>query len=108
MRLRIEGEVRSAAFDSTSRISGKPLGSVSATYDDHYASRERTYVTLRVYSDAIPPEAISARLGVAPSSSQVRGSLPHSATTSAIPRAHGWFLSSKAHIQSRDSRRHID
>lgn len=87
---------------------GKSLGSVSTTYDDDYASCERTYVTLRVYSDAIPPEAISARLGVEPSSSQVRGALDSTATTLAMPRTHGWFLSSKGHIQSRDSRRHID
>ena len=89
-------------------MSGKSLTSVSTMYNDNYGPCERTYVTLRVYSDGIPPETISARLGVEPSSSQIRGSLPPTATTSVIPRMHGWFLSSQGHIQSRDSRRHID
>jgi hypothetical protein len=77
-------------------------------YDDDYASCEETYVTLRVYSDDIDPEAISARLGITPSKSQVRGSHPPTTAAPVVPKAHGWFLSSKGHVQSRDSRRHID
>lgn len=77
-------------------------------YDDDYAPCEVTYVTLRVYSDSTSPDAISARLGIEPSHSRARGSLPPAPDVPVRPRTHQWFLSSKDHVQSRDSRRHID
>ena len=58
-------------------------------------------------SESLEPGAISARLGVRPSRTQVRGKLPH--PTSKHPfKCGGWFLASKDHVQSRDARRHID
>jgi hypothetical protein len=64
-------------------------------YDDDYPPCERTFVTLRVYSESAAPEEISARLRIEPSGSHVRGSHPPTATAPILPRSHGWFLSSE-------------
>ncbi len=78
-------------------------------YNDDYPTCYRTYATLIIYPGDTDPEEISERLGLEPSRSQRRGEdLNPAGRTPRIAPLNGWFLSSKEHIDSRDSRRHLD
>lgn len=75
-----------------------------------YDSCEKTYVTLRIYSESIPPSVITSRMGIEPSSSQSIGD-PKKFKGRIFPgeiKIHGWFLCSKEFVISRDSRDHLD
>jgi hypothetical protein len=87
----------------------KTSSKMSGPYIDDYATCERTYVTLRVYSDTIPPEEISSSLGLTPTSTQHKGRVrnPHGRRP-IVQKLHGWFLSSEGRVESRDVRRHLD
>jgi hypothetical protein len=76
-------------------------------YDDEYATCVSTSAWFRVMSESLQPGVVTARLGVQPSRTQVRGELPQPASKHPFKYG-GWFLESKGHIQSRDARRHID
>lgn len=78
-------------------------------YDDHYATCQRTYATLCIYSGDADPSVVTKRLGIEPSSSQRR--VDAEALESAKSKraaVNGWFLESQGLVESRDSRRHID
>lgn len=76
-------------------------------YDDEYPTCVSTSAWLRVMSELLKPGEVTSSLGIQPSRTQVLGELPH--PTSKHPyRSGGWFLESRGHVQSRDSRRHID
>jgi hypothetical protein len=76
---------------------------------DDYPTCAGTHATLRIFSAQTTPEEISSRLGIEPTSSHRRGEpLVPRVTGSAAARLHGWFLSSEAHVRSRDLRRHLD
>jgi hypothetical protein len=74
-------------------------------YDDAYPTCRRTYVTLRIYHDAIDPAFVSEQLGLDPSETIRKGDRRPSGFV--IPR-HGWFLSSRDRVSSKDCRRHLD
>jgi hypothetical protein len=78
---------------------------VQVKYDDHYATCARTYATLAIKH--MDPSTITERVGIEPSQSQRKGDRIRPAGARIAP-FHGWFLSTKGHIESRDSRRHID
>lgn len=78
-------------------------------YNDAYPSCERTFAELRVYSDVIDPAAITAMLGIQPTSVQPKGAV----TTNSLGRTrvaptNGWYLSSEGRTASKDVRRHLD
>lgn len=68
---------------------------------DEYATCARTRATLRIYD--VPPDEITAALGIEPDETQRRGELRHGKPI----KLDGWFLSTKAHLESRDVRLHI-
>src|SRR4051812_14297058 len=77
--------------------------------DPAYPTCALTYATLRIYSDTVPPEAMSAKLGLEPQKTMTKGrpqELPSGRTR--VPTVNGWFLSSKGHIASKDLRDHLD
>jgi hypothetical protein len=58
-------------------------------------------------SEELSPGTVTALLAIQPTRTQVRGDLPR--PTSKHPyKSGGWFLESADHVQSRDSRRHLD
>ena len=76
-------------------------------YDDEYGTCVYTHAWLRVMSEDLQPDSITSLLGIQPTRTQVRGDLPQ--PTSKHPyKFGGWFLESADHVQSRDSRRHLD
>ena len=79
-------------------------------YDDDYGTCLDTYGTVRVFSDALSPERISAALGVEPTHSFKKGDLKAQHKVVTIPRhpTNGWFYSTKGQSTSRDCRRHLD
>jgi Domain of unknown function (DUF4279) len=83
------------------------LRALPATYEDDYASCAETYATLRIFSDDLTPEAISAALGVDPTDSFRKGE-PFSPRVQRPRPQHGWFLCTKGLVHSKDTRRHID
>ena len=74
-------------------------------YSDDYKSCEETFVTLRVFSDAQPPDFVSNFLKLTPSRVQVKG---EELGKKSICTSNGWFLSSEGAVNSKDARRHID
>jgi Domain of unknown function (DUF4279) len=72
-------------------------------YNDDYDTCNRTYVTLRLYSDSLSPQEITNYLGIEPSEIIEKGIGKHK---SIIHNA--WFLTSEDIVNSKDSRRHID
>ncbi|MHB8859931.1 MAG: DUF4279 domain-containing protein [Thermoleophilia bacterium] len=78
-------------------------------YDDKYATCARTYATLRVFHENLDPDEISKILGISYTRAYRKGD-PHSkANPETVKRHYGaWLLDSKHHVNSRDSRRHID
>ena len=77
--------------------------------NDDYPTCTRTYATLRIYPEHLDPLYLTERLGIQPSSWQRKGEIRN--PSSKVLRAyslHGWFLSSKGVLDSKDSRRHIE
>jgi hypothetical protein len=74
-------------------------------YDDGYPTCAETYVTLCMYPQEMDPREISKKLGVEPSSIQIRGETRLGGQAAPI---NAWFLSSKGKVKSKDSRRHLD
>lgn len=70
-----------------------------------YPSCERTYLTLRIYSETLAPDEITDRLGVQPSRTQSVGARR---TSKEKVKLNGWFLCSKSVVKSKDSRKHVD
>jgi hypothetical protein len=83
------------------------LRAVPMTYEDDHPSCERTYATLRIFSEDTDPEAISATLGVTPTSSFRMGE-PFSPRVQRPRPSHGWLLCTDGLVDSKDTRRHID
>lgn len=77
------------------------------SYDDEYATCAYTHAWLRVMSEDLQPEAVTSALGIQPTTTQVRGGL-RSPNSKHTHKFGGWFLESAGHVQSRDSRRHLD
>ncbi|MFO1379297.1 MAG: DUF4279 domain-containing protein [Chitinivorax sp.] len=69
-------------------------------YIDDYSACESTYATLRIYPGDINPVEITKRMGIEPSKLSMANISRRS--------INGWFLSTKGHVESKDSRRHID
>ena len=75
-------------------------------YDDSWATCERTYATLRIFSAEISPVQIGDALGVAASNSYTLGQ-PFG-RTGQVRKTNAWFLTSVGQVESRDLSRHID
>jgi hypothetical protein len=75
-------------------------------YDDDYPTCQQTYAVLRIFSDSTSPREATALLGITPTDSFEKGEAV--GTRGAKRRQNGWFLSTEAQVQSRDSRRHLD
>lgn len=73
------------------------------TYDDTYATCERTYATLCIYE--VSAEEVSMALTLEPTEIQ-RAGATRSVRGTDCPD--GWFLSTSATIDSKDVRRHLD
>jgi hypothetical protein len=58
-------------------------------------------------SEELQPESITSLLGIQPTHTQVRGELP-CPTAKRHFKSSGWFLESAGHVESRDSRHHLD
>jgi hypothetical protein len=89
---------RSAIVDDQTLKLKKGVNQIM-NYDDDYPTCERTFATIRVLG--VPPSEVSRILKLEPTSSQ-------SASNDPPRRQHGWFLSSKESVNSRDVRRHLD
>jgi hypothetical protein len=75
---------------------------------DEYPTCARTFVTLRIYPESLDPDEVTARLGIQPTSWQRRGQVRNPASERPVPaKLHGWFLTSKGAVESRDVRRHL-
>lgn len=72
------------------------------SYDDSYDTCLETYATLRLYN--VAPDEVSRELGIRATRSQQLGAPRGHGTV----RLHGWFLSSRGAVQSKDVRRHLD
>ncbi|ELA8118516.1 DUF4279 domain-containing protein [Vibrio parahaemolyticus] len=70
-------------------------------YIDDYKSCNRTYATLLIYPGEISADTVTHLLGLEPTRTSKAEDFP-------VKIVNGWFLSSKGHVQSKDSRRHID
>lgn len=68
---------------------------------DEYATCAATRATLRIYD--LPPDEVTAALGIEPDETQSRGELRHGKPI----KLDGWFLSTQQHLPSRDVRLHI-
>ncbi|MBI3462420.1 MAG: DUF4279 domain-containing protein [Planctomycetes bacterium] len=78
-------------------------------YDDDYPTCARTHATVRIYPpEVIDPREITRRLGIEPSSWQRKGDHSPEGKPPRIYKTHGWFLTSKGIVGSKDSRRHLD
>jgi hypothetical protein len=70
---------------------------------------EATRATLRIYPERFEPEEVTKRLGIEPSSWQRRGEPWKSAVTpNRVYPLHGWFLTTRGALPSRDARKHLD
>ena len=77
-------------------------------YRDDYATCEKTNAELRVYSPALPADAMTGLLHLEPTSTQPRRERETRGDQVVRGRDHGWFLNSEGHVDSRDVRRHVD
>ena len=77
------------------------------SYDDDYATCVKTFAWLRVMSEGLEPDDVTAILGLTPSRVQRRGELPRPTAKRPLEKG-GWFLESVDHVESRDARRHLD
>lgn len=78
-------------------------------HDPEYGTCALTYATLRIYSGTVPPETMTAELGVKPDWTMTKGH-PHQLPSGRTREAtiSGWFLSSKGQVASKDLRDHLD
>lgn len=85
--------------------------------DDDYGTCERTYTELRIYSESLSPDEITQKIGVTPTSTQVKGEIKKRFlkinSNLAVPKErtvpiNGWFFSSEGTVASKDVRRHLD
>src|SRR5688500_16478169 len=75
-------------------------------YDDSYPTCDRTHASLCIYlPDTSDPNALSEKLGVQPSRTQVKGEV-RNGKAKQWPTA--WFLESTENVQSKELRRHIN
>ena len=77
-------------------------------YNDNYDTCESTYSTLRVYPNDIHPDEITKSICITPSSFQVKGEHNKFGKATKEIKIHGWFLTTKNEMTSKDTRRHID
>ena len=75
-------------------------------YDDAYATCAETFSTLRVFSQSMLPDEITALLNLAPTRSFNKGSPYCRGKLHRI--TNGWFYSTEKLVDSKDTRRHID
>lgn len=75
-------------------------------YDDNFPTCRKTYTALRIFSDTVRPEFITAKLRVDPSDSFSKGDQYGDGRF--FRKFNGWFLSSENKIGSKDTRRHVD
>lgn len=77
--------------------------------DDAYETCEKTRVVLRIYSGKLHPSQVTALLGLDPSRFVAAGgSRVNSLGRAPASKPNGWFLSSEEHVESKDTRRHLD
>ena len=76
--------------------------------DDDYPTCAETYVTLRAYHDSADPTFVSSALGLEPTKEQRAGESYERRGVPCTYRLSGWFLSSKAKVQSYDAAKHLD
>jgi hypothetical protein len=75
-------------------------------YSDSYQTCDKTYSSLRVFSDDIAPDEITNLLQIEPTETFRKG---ESHSKGRLQRkANGWFYSTKKLSDSKDTRRHID
>jgi hypothetical protein len=74
-------------------------------YRDDYPTCRGTHATLRLFSDHMAPEEITALLRLRPSEVVTKGEQYYKDLRRT---RHGWFLQSRHHVDSKDARRHID
>lgn len=72
--------------------------------DDDYATCNKTFVTLRLYSNDLSPQEITNYLAIKPSEIIEKGDI----CRRKIISYNCWFFTSENIINSKDSRRHID
>ena len=72
-----------------------------------YPTCAETYVTLRIFHDALEPPTISELLGITPTRSWRRGEAHGTRQVVVFPTG-AWLLSSESAIASQDSVRHLD
>jgi len=78
-------------------------------YDDQYSTCDTTYATLRIFHEDLMPTEIDKLLGVQSTSSHKRGDIiSPKHPNKGLRKQGGWFLESEGHVDSKDSRRHID
>jgi hypothetical protein len=78
-------------------------------FDDEYDTCEFTYAELRVYPGKANPESVTHHLGIAPTSTMIKGKRKvNSLGRERIAPMNGWFLSSEGQVSSKDVRRHLD
>lgn len=77
-------------------------------YDDAYETCVSTYASLRLFSDGVDPDSLTAILNLVPTTSFRKGE-PYG-NHGHVRKFNGWLLliSSEHFIDSKDSRRHID
>lgn len=64
-----------------------------------------TFATLRIFSDALPPDEIEQILGLSGTRSNVRDPSSH---VRHRRETHGWFLTTEDSVISQDNRVHLD
>lgn len=82
------------------------MRNMATEYIDDYATCDKTYATLRVYTGDMSPDFVSKILGVEASEKLYIGKIADGRLRPA--KLNGWFLTSKGSIDSLDARRHID
>jgi hypothetical protein len=73
-----------------------------------YPTCERTYGTLCILGGDMDPHEVTSLLGIQPSKSQIAGESRVSRSSPIVYKLSGWFLSTDEHVNSKDSRDHID
>jgi hypothetical protein len=74
-------------------------------YDDDYPTCEKTYSTLRIFSDKINPAEITKTLKINPTESFQKGEPYYKGK---LRENNCWFYSTETLTKSKDTRRHID
>ncbi|MFC7301096.1 DUF4279 domain-containing protein [Cognatiluteimonas weifangensis] len=77
-----------------------------SAFDPDYASCAYTHVWLRVMHESLDLDEVTNLLGVEPTSTQAAGDLA-TLKPGRKRRQPGWFLDSREHVSSLDSRHHV-